>query len=202
MMNNSALERKSSKLTLADILVTAVIALVFAVVYVLWAQFYAFVTPFGLHINELVYGMWFIAATIAFLVIRKPGVAIIAELVAASGEFILGSPYGVPLLIYGLIQGLGAELVFAAFRYKRFSVIVVSLAAIGATIGSLIVDYFNGYIVDLALWNLLIMIGARALGAIMIAGIFAYAIVKALELTGVTNLVRPVERKDYEALED
>ncbi len=62
-------------------------------------------------------------------------------------------------------------------------------------------DLYFSYIDDLALWNLTVLITARTLGSIIIAGGFAYYLVKALELTGVTNLVRPVSQSDYDALE-
>jgi len=191
--------KKGLKLT--DILVTIIIALIFGLVYKLWGPVYGLVSTFGLHIEQLVYGMWFIAATVAFLIIRKPGVALLAEVAAAHGEFIFGGEWGIATLIFGLAQGLGAELVFAAFRYKRFDVLTVSLAAIASTVASIIIDYYYGYIGDLALWNLLLMFGARFIGAILIAGIFAYYIVKALERTGVTNLVRPASSDDYKALD-
>ena len=189
-------------LKLTDILVTVVIAIVFGIVYKLWSPLYYMVQPLGIHLDQLIYGMWFIAATVAFLIIRKPGVALIAEIAAASGEFIVGSEWGLEVLIYGVIQGLFAELVFMAFRYKRYDLAVVSLAAIGSTIGSLIMDYYKGYIGDLALWNMILFLGARFVGAILIAGVFAYFIVKALEATGVTNLVRPASKEDYDALDD
>lgn len=188
-------------LKLVDILTTVVIAIVFGVIYKLWGPFYYFVKPFGLHIDQLIYGMWFIAATVAFLIIRKPGIALLAEVAAASGEFITGSEWGLEVLIYGFIQGLFAELVFAAFRYKRFDVAVVSLAAIGSTIGSLVMDFYKGYIDELALWNLTLLIGARVVGAIIISGFFAYYLVKALEATGVTQLVRPASKEDFDALD-
>jgi energy-coupling factor transport system permease protein len=202
LYKKNALKNWKMQLSLSDILVTVVIALVFAVVYRLWNTPYYAVKPLGLHLDQMVYGMWFIAATVAFLILRKPGVALLAEVIAASGEFMLGSEWGLVLLVFGIFQGLGAELVFAAFRYKKFNVGVVSLAAVGATLGSLLIDKYYGYIGDLALWNLTLLVSARIIGAIIIAGIFAYAIVKALELTGVTNLVRPVSQQDYEALED
>jgi energy-coupling factor transport system permease protein len=187
-------------LKLADVLTTIVISIVFGIVYKLWGPFYYFVKPFGLHIDQLVYGMWFIAATVAYLIIRKPGVALLAETAAASGEFIMGSEWGLEVLIYGLVQGLFAEFVFAAFRYKRFDVFVVSLAAAASTIGSLIMDFYKGYIEELAVWNLTLFIGARFIGAIVIAGIFAHSLVKALEVTGVTQMVRPASKEDYDAL--
>lgn len=191
--------KKGLKLT--DILVTIIIALIFGLVYKLWGPLYGVVSTFGLHFEQLIYGMWFIAATVAFLIIRKPGVALLAEVAAAHGEFIFGGEWGVATLIFGLAQGLAAELVFAAFGYKRYNVFVVSLAAIGSTVASIIIDYYYGYVGDLALWNLLLMFGARFLGAILIAGIFAYLIVAALEKTGVTNLVRPASSDDYKALD-
>jgi energy-coupling factor transport system permease protein len=112
----------------------------------------------------------------------------------------MGSEWGLEVLLYGVVQGLFAELVFAAFRYKRFDVGVVSLAAAASTIGSLFMDFYKGYIEDLALWNLMLFIGARIVGAVIIAGVFAHYLVKALEATGVTNLVRPASQKDYEDL--
>ncbi|NBI28508.1 ECF transporter S component [Chengkuizengella marina] len=193
-MNNKGLK-------LTDILVTIVIAIVFGIVYKLWTPVYYAVKPFGLHFDQLIYGMWFIAATVAFLIIRKPGVALIAEIAAASGEFIVGSEWGLEVLIYGVLQGLFAEFVFAAVRYKRYDILIASLAAIASAIASLLFDYYKGYLDDLVAWNLLLYIVARVVGSIAIAGVFAYYLVKALEATGVTNLVRPASKEDYDALD-
>jgi energy-coupling factor transport system substrate-specific component len=188
-------------LKLSDILVTVVIAIVFGLIYKLWAIPYDLVKTLGLQLDQFIYGMWFIAATIAFLLIRKPGVALLAEVAASSGEFIVGSEWGLTVLLYGILQGLGAEIVFALFRYKRYSVGVVALAAIGSTVGSLVVDVYYGYITDLALWNLTLLIAIRTAGAILISGVFAYAIVKALESTGVTQSLRPVGEGDWDVIQ-
>lgn len=189
-------------LRLADVLVTIVIAIVFGIVYKLWAPIYEALSMFGLQLDQLIYGMWFIAATVAFLIVRKPGVAFIAEVGAASAEFMTGSEWGLSVLISGIVQGLFAELIFAAFAYRKYGIAVTSLAAVAAAAGSFLVDWYNGYLDSLALWNLSLKIGARAVGSILFAGIFAYYLVKALELTGVTNLVRPAAKSDYEALEN
>jgi energy-coupling factor transport system permease protein len=188
-------------LKLSDILVTIIISLIFGLIYKLWGPLYGIVATLGLHAEQLIYGMWFIAATVAFLIIRKPGVALLAEVAAAHGEFIFGGEWGVVTLIFGLGQGLAAELIFAAFGYKRFGIFVVSLAGLASAIASIIIDYFYGYIEDLAMWNMLIMFGARMLGGIIIAGVFAHLIVTALEKTGVTNLVRPISSNEYKALD-
>lgn len=192
---------QNKRLKLVDILVTVVIAVVFGIVYKLWAPLYYAVKPFGFQADQLIYGMWFIAAIVAFLIIRKPGVALIAEMAAASAEFVTGSEWGLTVLVSGIVQGLFAELVFAAFRYRRYTLGVAGLAAFASGVGSLIMDLYYGYIDDLAAWNLTVMLVARSISAVLIAGIFGYYLVKALELTGVTNLVRPASEEDYEALE-
>lgn len=187
-------------LKLTDILVTIIIALIFGVIYKLWGPLYGVVATLGLHLEQLIYGMWFIAAVVAYLVIRKPGVALLAEVAAAQGEFIFGGEWGIATLIFGLGQGLAAELIFAAFRYKRYDMLIASLAGVAAAFASIGIDFYYGYIGDLALWNMLILFGTRIAGAILISGIFAHLLVQALEKTGVTNLVRPATKEDYQAL--
>jgi energy-coupling factor transport system permease protein len=192
--------QQSKGLKLTDILVTVVIAVVFGIIYKLWSPLYYAAKPFGFRLEELIYGMWFIAAPVAYLIIRKPGVAFLAEMAAASAELVTGSEWGLTVLVSGVFQGLFAELVFAAFRYKRFNLGVLSLAAIASTAGSFMMDLYFNYIDDLSAWNLSVMIIARSVGSIVICAFFAYYLVKALEKTGVTQLVRPVSAKDYDAL--
>lgn len=191
----------NKRLKLTDILVTIIIALIFGLIYKIWGPIYGIVSTFGLQAEQLIYGMWFIAATVAYLIIRKPGVALLAEVAAAHGEFIFGGEWGVATLLFGIGQGLAAELIFAAFRYKRFDILVVSLAAVASAFASIGIDYYYGYIGDLAVWNLLLLFGFRIIGSVIIAGVFAYMIVQALEKTGVTNLVRPATLEDYKALD-
>ena len=191
---------RSRGLKLTDILVTIVIAVVFGIVYKIWGPMYDVFKPLGLHAEQLSYGMWFLAGTFAFLVIRKPGAAVLAEVAAASVSALLGSEWGISTLWYGLLQGLGAEIVFAVFLYRNFSVWVTSLAAIGAAAGSLVLDFGYGYIDRLTAWNYTLFIGLRLIGSIVIAGILAYSLSKALELTGVTKGLRPASKQDYDAL--
>ncbi|WP_274361782.1 ECF transporter S component [Paenibacillus thermotolerans] len=196
----AATQHQSKGLKLTDILVTIVISVVFGIVYKIWGPMYDVFKPLGFGMEQLSYGMWFIAATVAFLIIRKPGVAILAEVAASSVETFFGGEWGASTLIYGFLQGFGAEIFFAAFRYRVANVWVTSLAAIGSAVASLFVDSYYGYIESLSFWNYCLYIGLRLLGSIVIAGIFAYFIAKALEKTGVLNLLRPVSKQDYEAL--
>ncbi|MBP1156676.1 MULTISPECIES: ECF transporter S component [unclassified Paenibacillus] len=191
----------SKRLKLTDILVTVVIAVVFSIIYRVWTDVYNLAKLPGIQLDQFMYGMWFMAATVAFLIIRKPGVAFLAEVAAASGELIVGSPYGVEVLTYGVLQGIGAELIFAAFLYKRFSAAVAGLAGIAAGTGALALDFFKGYLLELQTWNLVLYIVMRFIGSFLICGPLAYLLVKALEKTGVTQLVRPASAGDYEDLD-
>ncbi|MDF2961244.1 MAG: ABC-type cobalt transport system permease [Paenibacillus sp.] len=191
----------SKGLKLTDILVTIVIAIVFGIIYRLWGDVYNVVKLAGLQLDQFVYGVWFMAATVAFLLIRKPGVALLAEIAAASGELIAGSQFGVEALTYGIAQGLAAELVFFLFRYRSFSAATACLAGIASAAASLIFDGFKGYLLDLQTWNLILYFVFRLIGGIFITGLCAYWLVKALEVTGVTQLVRPASKADYDALE-
>lgn len=188
-------------LKLSDLLVTVLISVVLGVVYHFWSSVYSLLSPLFFQADELVYGMWFLASTLVFLLIRKPGVALIAEVAAAHVEILFGSEWGIQLLLYGVLQGLGAELVFAAFRYRKFSASVAALAGIGAAIGSMIPDFFYGYVQDYAPWLLMAKYIMRAISSVVICGYFAYGLVKAVEATGVTALLRPVDPKDYAALD-
>ncbi|WP_432418843.1 ECF transporter S component [Cytobacillus spongiae] len=190
-----------SRLKLTDILITVVISIGFGIIYKLWGPLYNVLKPLGIHADQLIYGMWFMAATVAFLILRKPGVALLAEIAASSGEFLMGSEWGLEVLLFGMIQGLFAELVFLLTRYKRYDLLVICAAAVGSAFGSILLDYFKGYMGDLAVWNLSLFIAARLIGSIVIAGIGSYYLVRALENTGVTNLVRRADQKEFDALD-
>jgi energy-coupling factor transport system substrate-specific component len=191
----------SKGLKLTDILVTVVISFVFAIIYRLWGDVSNVAKLAGLQLDQLMYGVWFMAAVVAFLIIRKPGVALLAEIAAASGELLVGSQYGVEALTYGIAQGLGAELVFLLFRYRSFSVATACLAGIASGVASLIFDAFKGYLLDLQSWNLTLYFVFRVVGSIFFAGLCSYWLVKALEVTGVTQLVRPASKADFDDLE-
>src|SRR3954469_6208811 len=106
-----------------DIVVTAVLGVAFGVVFwawtLLWAATGAAFTAFP-PAQAFMYGVWLLPDVVAPLIVRKPGAAIFAETIAAIVSALLGAQWGVQVVIYGLIQGLAAELGFALFRYRRF----------------------------------------------------------------------------------
>ena len=59
----------SKGLKLSEILVTVLIAVVFAIIYNLWWFAYNVAQVAGVHIEQLTYGVWFMAAIVAYLII-------------------------------------------------------------------------------------------------------------------------------------
>jgi len=184
-------------LRFTDLLITIMVGIVFGVIMKFWDDLYSVIKPIMPVARQLLYGMWFMVGPFAMLLIRKPGVAIIASLAGASLSAFIGHGFGV--LVYGLCQGLAAEVVFAGFRYKRFGIIVAGFAGIASCLASLILDLLYGY-AALEAWALFVKYGLRVISSFIFTGVFAYYIVRALEATGVTNSIRPVSKEDYESL--
>lgn len=133
------------------------------------------------------YGVWLIPAVLGGLVIRRPGAALFCEAVAATVSALLGSEWGGITILQGLIQGLGAEAAFAAFRYRSFRLPTALTAGALTGLGAAVFDFF--------VWN-----GAYALGsyripyalltivsATAIAGVGAWSLTRALARTGVLD---------------
>lgn len=187
-------------LKFADILITVMIALVFGVIFKLWDSVYGVVKPLFPQAGQLTYGMWFMAGPVAYLLIRKPGVALLASLAAANVSSLLGSSWGQETIVYGFVQGLAAELIFAGFRYRKHGLVLAGFAGILSAVGSFLVDLGYGY-ANYETWVLVLKYGLRVASAFVFAGIFAYLIVRAVEATGVTKLIRPISKEDIASLD-
>jgi energy-coupling factor transport system substrate-specific component len=172
-----------------EAIMTVVVAIIFGALYMVWsAGIYPIVDPLFVAGGDLVYGFWFIAAIVAAYIVQKPGIAFFAEMAAASGELILGSPYGVTVLISGAVQGLFAEMIFASFGYRNFKLPVLLLAGTFSGIGSILVDsYFYGFLKELNTNILTLKIVIRLFSGAILAGLLGKIIVDALAKTGVLN---------------
>lgn len=190
----------SKGLKLSEILVTVLISVIFAIIYNLWWLFYNVAQVAGLHLEQLTYGVWFMAAIVCYLIIPKPGIALLAEFAAGAGETIVMGKFDIPTIIYALLQGLACEIVFAIFKYQSRSVMVAMLAGLVTALVSFPVDYFYGYLNEVAGWNLILFIVFRAISGIIIAGLLSYLLVKALDQIGVTKVFRPASKDDYDTL--
>lgn len=168
-----------------DIVVTATIGVAFAVVFWFWNNYvwpptqglFAFFAP----ARNILYGVWLIPAVLAPLIVRRPGAAVFAEMVAAAISALLGSQWGVDVLLSGFVQGAAAELVFAVTLYRAWGLPVLAAAAIASAAAAWIHDW--------AVWY-----AATDLGTMLWIGLFMAISALVLTAGGSELLARALRR--------
>ena len=167
-----------------DIVVAAVIGVVFGVIFAAWNGLYAGLGWVPVPFADVVYGVWLVPAVLAPLVIRKPGAALFAEMAAAGLSFLLGSQWGPDALLSGFVQGAAAELVFGFTGYRRWSVPVLATAAVASALGAWIHDWVI-YYADVSLEVQLVRIVVMSASAIGFAAFGSLALERSLRRAGV-----------------
>ncbi len=128
--------------------------------------------------------VWLFAGVLGGLVIRKPGAAIYTSTLAAVVSALVGTQWGGFLTIEaGLVQGLGAELIFLIFLYRRWSLPVAILAGAGAGLSMAINDLVLWYAGSATEFAVIYVISAIVGGAV-IAGALSWFAVRGLAATG------------------
>jgi len=118
------------------------------------------------------------------LVIRKPGAALFTELVAAIVSALLGAQWGgFATIEAGLVQGLGAELIFLVFLYHRWNVVVAMLAGAAAGLAMAVNDIVGYYLASGPAFQAIYTVSGIVSGAV-IAGLGSWFIVRGLARTG------------------
>jgi len=170
-----------------DIVVAAVIGVAGGVLYWAWNLIYN-VPAHGLEVllpglQSLTYGIWLIAGVLAALIIRKPGAALFAELVAAVVESLIGNQWGPLTIVYGVVEGIGAELIFALFLYASWRVVTAILAGALAGVGGGILDLIFYYPGSAAFFATVYLICFAISGALL-GGLVSWLLTRALAATG------------------
>ena len=131
-----------------DIVVAAVIGVAFGVVFWAWGVLYTGVDPlfaFAPPLKDIMYGVWLMPAVLAPLIIRKPGAALFAEMVAAIVSALLGTVWSVDVLLSGFLQGAAAELVFGFTLYRSFGTVTLVVAALASGLAAFVHDWVLYY---------------------------------------------------------
>jgi energy-coupling factor transport system substrate-specific component len=175
---------ESTRWRTVDIVVTAAIAVAFGVVFWFWSAFvWVWLKPLGEPWEYVISGMWLVPAVVAPLIVRKPGAALFAELVAAIVSVVLGSQWGLDTLLSGFVQGAGAELIFGFTLYRSFGPIVAVIAGAGAGVGEALHDipvYFPTYSAQLQAG----IAGLEIVSGAVVAGLGGWLLVRSLRRTG------------------
>ncbi|WP_210480920.1 ECF transporter S component [Naasia sp. SYSU D00948] len=182
--------RRPSRLRwrVVDIVVAAVLGVAAGLVFLAWNLGYQ--VPGSIleaalpGLQGLVNGVWLFAGVLGALIIRKPGAAIFTELVAAVVSALVGNQWGSFLTFEaGIVQGLGAELVFLAFLYRRWTLPVAVLAGAGAGLFGAVNDLFLWYPGSGPAFASIYLVSSVVSGAV-IAGGLSWVLARALARTG------------------
>ena len=134
--------------------------------------------------SALLVGVWLLPGVLGGLVLRKPGAAVYTELVAAVLSAVIGNQWGFATVWYGLIEGLGAEVVFALLLYRRFGAVTATLAGVGAGVTTGLMDSLLYYPQLSSAYKISYLVFAMISGGV-IAGLGSWALTRALARTGV-----------------
>lgn len=180
--------RRNYRWRVVDIVVASVIGVASGLVFVAWNVGYS--VPSTLlqtllpGLQGFVNGGWLFAGVLAGLIIRKPGAALYAELVAAVVSALVGNQWGGSLtIVAGIVQGLGAELVLLAFLYLNFRVYVAVLAGAGAGLFGSINDLIFWYPGSAIGFSVAYVTSSIISGAV-IAGLLSWLAARAIARTG------------------
>jgi energy-coupling factor transport system substrate-specific component len=133
--------------------------------------------------SAIVVGVWLFPAVLGALVIRRPGAAVYTELVAAVLSALVGNEWGFATVWYGLVEGLGAEVVFALVLYRRYGMPTSLVAGAGAGVTVGLMDTVI-YYPDFGTGDRLAYLGLAVVSGVVIAGLGSWALTRALARTG------------------
>lgn len=172
-----------------DIVLGAALAVAFGAVFQAWNLLWTAVSPAFVGLPPLqgfMYGVWLLPAVLVPMVIRRPGAALLGEGVAAIASAVFGAPWGLLTIVYGLVQGGAAELVFAMFLYRRWGLPVSLLAGAAAGAAAALLDlviYYPSWAPGFQLLYAALVIPSAAI----VAGLGGWLLVRALSRTGVLS---------------
>ena len=188
MRDNGSVNRAKAahKWRVVELVVVAVLGSTFGVVYWAWGQLWVITTPLFIAFppgQAILYGVWMLPQVLAVMVVRRRGAAMFGSMAAVAVSAFLGSVFGLTVLIYGVVQGFGAEIVFAAGRYRWFNWLAAGLATALATLGGTFLDVTLYYPEWTPFWKLAYL-GIGSTGAFVLGALFAPFVVKRLASAG------------------
>ena len=173
-----------SEWRIVDIVVAAVLAVTFGVVFQAWNVLWETTTFLAPPLRGAIYGVWMVPAVLVPLIVRRPGAALFGEALAASASMLFGAQWGLLTVVYGLVQGAAAELVFGFGLYRRWGPIAAIAAGAAAGVAGALLDLAVFYPDWAADWQVL-YVGLVAVSSALIAGAGGWLLVRALASTGV-----------------
>ncbi len=134
----------------------------------------------------LLSGFWYFAGVLSMLIVRKPGAALYAEVVAAALELTLGNEWGAGgSLAAGICQGVFTEIAFILVMYRVWNVWVASLAGAFAAVGGLAYAFVVMYAgMNLTGAFVVINVVANLVSGALVSGALMWLLHRAIARTG------------------
>jgi len=177
---------------LRDVILASLISVLFAVICFATVHSVIFaITPLIAFLGlgdiaiEFVFGIFFFSALFSAYIMQKPGVALIVGTMTGFIQVLMGSAFSGTVVVSALVQGLGAEVIFALFRYKRWNLFTVLLAAVSMTVASFVLAWYRGLWTDLAFGFVATRFVIRLISALVIGGLVSKFLADRLAKAGV-----------------
>ncbi|MCK8617079.1 ECF transporter S component [Fructobacillus sp. M158] len=177
---------KNTQWKLRDAILLALIGIIFSVIYFLMDPLYQIIsgglTVIGLQAfaGELTIGVWMMAGPLAAYLLKKPGTALLAEMIGAAGEMFLGGYWGAATLISGMVQGAGSELGFTLTGYKKWST-SLWLSTLTGTVVTFVWQFFHSGYGHYHFGMLVVLFVVRYLSIFFFSGVLVKGIEKLLD---------------------
>ncbi len=177
-----------------DLLTCAFVGVAFGVAYWAWDLVYGVpsdaLTLIFPPLVGLAGGPWLMAGVVGGLIVRRPGAAVFAELVAATVEALIGNKWGAATVISGLLQGLGAEIGFAIFAYASYRLGTAIVAgALAAPLEALYEWY--AYWTDWGMGYKVAYLVFLTISGAVVAGGLGWLLTRGLARAGALNALPP-----------
>jgi len=163
-------------------LVAAVVGVIYTVMDFAYAPLSALLGPIFM---ELTFGVYLLSALLPMYIGRKPGFAIFGALVCAGVNLLLGSPYGIQVVLAGTLQAIGTEIAFLIGKKYSGSWTQLIITGILAPLCVFCRDYivFGYSTMDSSI--LIAMLAVRIASAIIIGSLLTKGITAGLKKAGV-----------------
>ena len=130
--------------------------------------------------------MW--AYILAYFLVRKSGSMLIIGVIEAAVEALLGNQAGLNTLGWGIMQGLGAEIVMWLCNYGKFGWLALGLAGAGASqFGTFWSFFLYGWS---SLTDYLIAAPINLVSGFVFSGLLGFGLGKMIENTGLLRATR------------
>ena len=181
---------RATRWRVVDIVVASVLGVASGIIFWAWGLAWPSLSvglAFTPGLEGLLAGGWLFAGVLGGLVLRKPGAALYTEIVAGVVSMLVGTQWGFSTFIWAVIEGLGAEIVFALFLYRSWRLGVGLLAGAGAGVAVGLLDTsFTSY-AGLAVEFKLVYLAGAIVSGVVLAGLLPWLATRGLARTGALN---------------